>query len=423
MKLDFNLLFLVAIGIVYISFQYLIPLMLRLIAPERALAKKRDYTMRKKVAVLVPCFNEGPTAYESIQSHCRSDYPHELLEIVVVDDHSTDDSWEWIQKAVADFGKDVKLTAFKQPVNSGKQDAILRGASLATDADILVCVDSDCIFDVRAVSEIAASFTDETVGAVGGQVRVKNVNDNLLTQMQTIEYYYAFDLMKMFENYLKNLVCISGCLFAISKKAFLEVEKEIATAHFLGVRLSAGEDRYLTHVLLLRGYKTVLNLDAFCWTEVPNQYKKFFLQRWRWARSGVFNFFMTIKSPLRHVRILSPFTVLNMILPMVVNLSLQFSMFYAIAEGAFIQWLINFMMATFILFGPFLLYYAARIRRQSPDQALHAPIFAVLPLVGGWALVSSVCCSFLALFTMDSRSWGTRVSAPPVETSTKELQS
>jgi cellulose synthase/poly-beta-1,6-N-acetylglucosamine synthase-like glycosyltransferase len=55
------------------------------------------------VSVLMPCFNEGKTVYETIESISKSNYPAEKFEVIAQDDCSVDDSYEWMLKAQRDF--------------------------------------------------------------------------------------------------------------------------------------------------------------------------------------------------------------------------------------------------------------------------------------------------------------------------------
>ena len=64
---------------------------------------KRNYDYQPSVSVVMSCFNEGESVYNTIKSMRLSDYPIEKLKIYVFDDCSHDDSFFWIQKASLDF--------------------------------------------------------------------------------------------------------------------------------------------------------------------------------------------------------------------------------------------------------------------------------------------------------------------------------
>jgi cellulose synthase/poly-beta-1,6-N-acetylglucosamine synthase-like glycosyltransferase len=403
------LLLIMSFGWILMAFQYVIPVFARMFV--RGTISTKDYTIKKKVAVLLPCFNEGPHAYDTIKSIAASDYPHDMLEVIAVDDHSTDDSWSWIEKAVRELGDKVKITAYRQPTNKGKYEALLRGAYLAEHADIFICIDSDCTFDPHAVTELISTFVTDDIAAVGGHVRVSNVNENILTQCQALVYFYAYNVMKMFQNYLQNITCISGCLFAIRREAFFAIAPDVAACNFLGAKFSAGEDRYMTHLLMLNKYKTRINLDAKCWTEVPSKFNKFFLQQWRWRRSGVQDYLLTLKTFARHATTLNPLSVINLLLPETVNYILLFTLFYAIAQNLFFTWVTMHQLFAFSVMVPFVTLVRWHIRKTAPEQLPESPSIVLIPFIAAWALTGTMLCALLALFTMDSSSWGTRT--PP----------
>ncbi|MEO9143482.1 MAG: glycosyltransferase, partial [Polyangiaceae bacterium] len=72
-----------------------------------------------KVTVVIPAFNEGPMVERSIRSVAKCDYPQELLEIIVVDDGSRDDTFFHMQYLRREFPGIVKLVRFAG--NQGKR--------------------------------------------------------------------------------------------------------------------------------------------------------------------------------------------------------------------------------------------------------------------------------------------------------------
>src|SRR6266404_189799 len=100
--------------------RYLIGGMLRITHPNVGVNK--DYSYVPTVSILLPCYNEGNTVYDTISSINESDYPLERLEIIVTDDCSVDDSYVWIKKAAKDF---KNVTAVRNQENMGKTQTIL----------------------------------------------------------------------------------------------------------------------------------------------------------------------------------------------------------------------------------------------------------------------------------------------------------
>jgi N-acetylglucosaminyltransferase len=65
--------------------------------------------------------------------------------------------------------------------------------------------------------------------------------------------------------------------------------------------VNQGEDRFLTHQTLLRGYGTYINTDALCWTTVPSTLPELFKQQLRWKRSILRDLFYTLRTLPQHV--------------------------------------------------------------------------------------------------------------------------
>jgi hyaluronan synthase len=208
----------------------------------------------------------------------------------------------------------------------------------------------------------------------------------VLTAIQTIVYYSAFQLYKIPENWTRSVCCISGCLFAIRRELLLEIEPAIRARHWFGIPVNQGEDRFLTHQTLLRGYGTYIDNDALCWTTVPTTLPTLFKQQLRWRRSIVRDFFYTLRSLPRHVCALVGLLV---IVSSVTSDPLAWAgpmpVVTALAVGAVLAWW---------------------IRRYSATEAIDHPL--AFGAYIGWTLVSSLFLTPLALCTMDSADWGTR---------------
>lgn len=378
--------------------KYLMGIIMRFSFPS-AKARK-DYTYEPMVSVLMPCYNEGKTVYETIESISKSNYPNEKFEVIAQDDCSVDDSYEWMLKAQRDF-HNIRIRTGRNAVNSGKARSVCNALQLST-AEIIISIDSDCIFHPDAIRELTACFAESRMGSVGGRVGVRNPNESIITAIQTLIYYSAFQLYKIPENWTRSICCISGCLFAIRRELLLEIEPAIRTRNWFGIPVNQGEDRFLTHQTLLRGYGTYINNDALCWTTVPNTLSVLFKQQLRWRRSIVRDFFFTIKTLPQHVWKLHPNTVFTLVLTPVgalVGLLVVVSM---LTQNP-LSWTRPVPLITALGIGAVLSWV---IKRYSAKEAVKHPLaFAAYV---AWSFVSSLFLTPLALCTMDSADWGTR---------------
>jgi hyaluronan synthase len=384
--------------------KYTLALILKWSVPSATV--KKDYTYQPVVSVLMACFNEGKTVYETIESISKSNYPIEKFEVIAQDDCSVDDSYEWMLKAQRDF-TNIRIRLGRNTVNSGKARTVCN-ALKDSAAELIISIDSDCIFHPDAIRELAACFSEPKIGSVGGRVGVRNPNENTITAIQTFLYYTAFQIYKVPENWTRSVGCISGCLFAIRRDLLLEIEPMIRSRHWFGIPVNQGEDRFLTHQTLLRGYGTYINNDALCWTTVPTTLPVLFKQQLRWRRSIVRDLFYTLRTLPQHVWTLHPNTVLTLVLtPLGALLALLVA--FTMLSGSPMAWASPAPLVAYIGVGAILGWV---IRKYSAREAINNPLAFGAYLA--WSIVSSIFITTLALCTLDSKDWGTRTKEQEV---------
>ena len=132
--------------------KYLMGIILRLSFPSTQV--KKDYSNEPAVSVLMPCYNEGKTVYETIESISKSNYPNQKFEVIAQDDCSADDSYEWMLKAQRDF-TNIRIRTGRNAVNSGKARSVCNALQLST-SEIIISIDSDCILHPNAIRELTA---------------------------------------------------------------------------------------------------------------------------------------------------------------------------------------------------------------------------------------------------------------------------
>ena len=109
------------------------------------------------VTVVIPLFNEGEGIYQTLQSLLEQDYPADKLDVIVVDDCSTDDSYAWAKRAEA---RDAAPRAARSRTRTTWASAAGSTTPSATRrAEIIVSVDSDVIVETNAVRQLVARFT------------------------------------------------------------------------------------------------------------------------------------------------------------------------------------------------------------------------------------------------------------------------
>lgn len=252
-------------------------------------ADRADEKYTPGVSILVPCFNEETWIRQTIINALDQYYPQDKLEVIVVDDCSTDRSAEVIRDTIREIAeKEGEAVASRihyilQPVNKGKRDALALGAKHAKH-ELLVFVDSDSFLNPYAIINLVQPFKDEKMGGVAGRTDVANTYTNSLTKMQSVRYYIAFRVMKAAEGIFDAVSCLSGPLSCYRKDLVLKYSDEWLNQTFLGQRATFGDDRAMTN-LILRHHRTGYQDTSICYTIVPNDYDVFLKQQMRWKRS------------------------------------------------------------------------------------------------------------------------------------------
>ncbi|MGI4984767.1 MAG: glycosyltransferase [Janthinobacterium lividum] len=367
----------------------------------RSTSPRKNYALEPTVSILLPCFNEGEHVIKTIESIIHSNYPLHKIELIAVDDCSADDTFAWLQKAAQQWPMIVVLHNEK---NIGKHHTVFRARAHAT-GEILICIDSDSIFDKQAIRELTACFVDENIGAVGGRVAISNARKNIFTQGQTLMYHYVFRLGKMPQNWARNVTCISGCIFAVRCRHFDAIAQRVQARNWFGIGIKEGEDAYMTHLLLLEGLKTYMNIDAICWTAAPDRFKQLFMQQLRWRRSAMRDFFWTIRNFQQNVKFQNPFILTGYLLARVLFLLEPAMYIQAIASGLLGDYFLAMVPLFFgihVMMGVVANMY---MRKRDPTQCINPLLTGFL---GVWYAVDAFFLTVIAIATFDVGEWGTR---------------
>lgn len=219
-----------------------------------------------KVAYVVPAYNEENAVGNCLKTLLKTEYGN--FEIIVVDDGSTDDTFEEVQK----LSTDRRIRVFAQ-LNHGKWGA-LNTAIRNTDAEILVCIDADTQVRPDALGHLVKHFSNPRVGAVAGKVVVGN-RVNLLTRLQALEYVTAQNFERRAHDMLNSMLVVPGALGAWRTEALRRAGMYSAD--------TVTEDADMTVAVNRAGYRITYEDEAVAYTEVPETVRLLLSQRLRWS--------------------------------------------------------------------------------------------------------------------------------------------
>ena len=234
------------------------------IAARRPRARIRDHA---SVSVLIAAYNERVLIARTLRAVLAGEDPP--LEVIVVDDGSTDGTGDVVQALAAG---EPRVRLLRQ-ANAGKAAALNRAIGAAR-GDVLVCLDADTLFTPTTLSRLALHFADERVGAVAGNIKVGN-RVNLWTRWQSIEYVVSQNLDRRAYALFNSVTVVPGAIGAWRRQAVQAVS---------GYRSDTfAEDMDLTWRLRRAGWRIANESEALAYTEVPDSLAAFFKQRFRWT--------------------------------------------------------------------------------------------------------------------------------------------
>ena len=236
-----------------------------------------------KISVIIPARNEEEHIGPLLTALQEQTYPAALVEIIVVDDHSTDQTAAIVQQYT-----EVKLIQLKDDgINSYKKKAIETGIAAAT-GEMIVTTDADCLPLSNWLKTIAAFKEEKKSALIAAPVvltpRLSPLRgeggNSLLSIFQQIDFMVLQGITGA-AVYKKKLSMCNGANLAYERNAFH------AVGGFTGIdNIASGDDMLLMHKIWKKIPDKVHYLkskDAIVSTQPMKTWKTFFNQRIRWA--------------------------------------------------------------------------------------------------------------------------------------------
>lgn len=241
-----------------------------------------------KVTVLVPAHNEERVIGNTVDAIMRSIYPKDKLEVIVINDSSTDRTGEVLKEKAKRY-PNLKILEIKPPLGAkGKANALNQGLKLAS-GEFIVVYDADNTPERRAIINLVRYIiNDPNLGAVVGKFRTRNRDRSILTRFINIETLSFQWLVQASRNYLWGLATIPGTNFIIRRELLENIGGwEIN---------SLTEDTELTIRIYQSGYRILWIPHAVTWEQEPEKLGIWFKQRTRWARGNLAVIFTYLKN-------------------------------------------------------------------------------------------------------------------------------
>ena len=257
----------------FIAFYFLIIYVLTYLQNRKQIFEVIKPDKIRTLSIIVPCYNEEKSIGKNIESFIASDYPG-LKKLIVVDDCSTDDSYEIIKKYAKRY---PQVIALRTPKNTGRAAGAKNFGAKFVKTELIGFSDADSIPNKSAISKMIGFFNDEKMGAVTSRVLTRG-KQNFLMRAQAIEYKIIAFTRKLL-GFLDSIYVTNGPLSIYRKKAYDEVG---------GFDINnLTEDIEITWHFVSKGWKVEMSIPAVVRSSPPTTIKTWFKQRIRWNVGGI----------------------------------------------------------------------------------------------------------------------------------------
>ena len=240
----------------------------------------RDESVLEPVSIMVPAHNEELVIENTIRALTALDYPRDRLEIIIVNDGSTDKTAEIVERMGRE---DPRVRLFNVPPEEsaqGKSHALNLGMQEAAHPFIAI-FDADNTPEPEALRYLMVQFPGNPKRAAAfGKFRTRNRKRNLLTRFINLETL-SFQFMIQAGRYLLfNIGILPGTNFVIRRSAIEQYgawDEDALT-----------EDTELSIRLYSHGQEIKFVPYSVTWEEEPEAWGTWIRQRTRWVRGNFY---------------------------------------------------------------------------------------------------------------------------------------
>lgn len=244
--------------------------------------KEKELVYLPEITLIIPVYNSAETLYECIRSVHDSDYDNKMIYIMLVNNMSTDNSFEVFCQCQKDF---PDLTINWMNSKQGKSKA-LNLALFNSSGKYIMHIDSDGILHPAALRNIVKKFENHSdVYCVTGTIMTnperidsaKGVFRRLFLKMEFFEYCQAFLAGRNFQSEFNSIFTMSGAFSAFRKSSILKTQ--------LYNTDTICEDTHVTFQIRDNlNEKVVLCDSAVFFVDPIESLNKLYVQRQRWQR-------------------------------------------------------------------------------------------------------------------------------------------
>jgi cellulose synthase/poly-beta-1,6-N-acetylglucosamine synthase-like glycosyltransferase len=235
-----------------------------------------DSPARISVSILTPFRNEAENLPLLLSSLQKLKYPSDKLEVILIDDHSTDSS----RDVINNFLERNSYLNFRiiESTRQGKKHA-LNSAIASARGEVILTTDADCLMGDKWVSAMSAPFVQQSVNMVVGSVRIES-NNTFWSSMQQLEFSSLVGTSGATLSFHVPSMC-NGANLAFRKSTFL-----LVGGYESNIDIASGDDEFLMRKFARISKQSIIfNSDSssIVSTHALKSVSQFIQQRIRWA--------------------------------------------------------------------------------------------------------------------------------------------
>lgn len=220
------------------------------------------------VSLVIAAYNEEKVIFEKLENSLALAYPKERLQIVVVSDGSTDKTNEIVQ-SFCQRG----VLFFNMPSRGGKTRA-LNYAVPRTHGEILVLSDANAMYQPDAIRKLVRHFSDPTVGAVSGDVRLFDAAESYA---ESEGFYYKYERwIQELESQIGSIIGADGAMYAVRRNAYQAPPNAIIVDDFV-----------ISMCVARQGFRVVYDAEAVAFENGTSGASEEFRRKTRIVAGGI----------------------------------------------------------------------------------------------------------------------------------------
>jgi putative glycosyltransferase (exosortase G-associated) len=248
--------------------------------------RRRRLEYFPSVSIIVPVHNGGEVVRKCLDSIRAQTYPHQLIEVLFVDNESTDQTLAVLMEEQGrPFGGRIEFISLPY---RGKVGALNAGIH-RVQGEIICNVDADTVLHPDAVVEMVFELeSDPELAAATGAIEIMPVDPKgmhpvrfIRAECEFMEYYTGFNIGRQYQSETNSLFTLAG--------AFSAFRRDVLLRTFLYDERTVSEDTSLTFDIAGRfpTMKTKVVASAIAFVEPTETMRSLYAQRVRWQRGQI----------------------------------------------------------------------------------------------------------------------------------------